>query len=77
MHAEDWDLGAPFGLEAAARVAGDETFLNAYSGEPGKANGVSGYAFLDGSVRSKRFSEVYLDARTNRFHPEAATRGLE
>ena len=77
VHAEDWDLGAPFGLVAAARIAGDETFLNAYSGDPGEANGVSGYAFLDGSVRSKRFSEVYLNARVNRFHPEAATRGLE
>ncbi|MFG0306956.1 MAG: type II secretion system protein [Phycisphaerales bacterium JB040] len=77
VHAEGWDLGAAFGPEAAAKVAGDEVYLHAYSGDPGTLNASAGYAFLDGSARAMRFGELYRDARTNRFHPEAATAGLD
>lgn len=77
VHAEGWDPGPPFGPDDAARIASDEVFINAYAGDEPSVQSSAGYAFLDGSARPKRFSAMFLDARTNRFHPLAGTAGLD
>ena len=70
VHPDEWDL--PFlGPDSAPVLASAQLWINAHGGDPTSANAQSNIAFLDGSVRTLRFSEIYQDTTHNRFHPKA------
>ncbi|CAN0550820.1 unnamed protein product, partial [Laminaria digitata] len=55
--------------------ASSQLWLNAHGGDPTSPDAQSNVAFFDGSVRTLRFNEMYIDAQSNSFHPEASPPG--
>ena len=65
VHVLDWESGSS---RPTVEAAAEQMAVNAHGGEidpSAKAN----YAFLDGSVRTMSFAEVYEDVEHNLFHP--------
>ncbi|MEN0021376.1 MAG: hypothetical protein AAF747_10890, partial [Planctomycetota bacterium] len=78
VHVFDWSPPPGLGQffpEFAVKQALRQMELGAYDGGSGKradtVGSRSGYAFVDGHAKAMRFGDVFVDATTNRFHPEA------
>ena len=67
-HIENWEVATNPAIAAAAHVQTD-----AVRGPMREWNSVSNYGFLDGHAETLEFSEVYVDAATNRFNPEVSS----
>lgn len=74
VHPDEWDFSF-ISPTASATFASSQMWLNAHGGEPTSPDAQSNVAFFDGSVRTLRFREMYLDAKHNHFHPEASPPG--
>ena len=70
VHPDEWDL--PFlGPDSAPILASAQMWLSAHGGDPTSPSAQSNVAFLDASVRTLRFDELYQDTTHNLFHPRA------
>ncbi len=74
VHPDEWDFSF-ISPTASATYASSQLWLNAHGGDPTSPDAQSNVAFFDGSVRTLRFSEMYIDAQSNSFHPEASPPG--
>lgn len=71
VHPDEWDFSF-ISPTASATFASSQLWLNAHGGKPTSPAGKSNAAFLDGSVRTLAFSEMYQDTFHNLFHPLAS-----
>ncbi len=71
VHPDEWDFSF-VSPTASATFASSQLWLNAHGGEPTSPDAKSNAAFFDGSVRTLRFEEMYLDSQNNLFHPQAS-----
>ena len=71
VHVENWWIGDSH-PGAPAILAANHVQTNIVSGDAKTSHAKANYGFVDGSVRTLNFSEVFLRPDQNRFDPEVA-----
>lgn len=73
-HVDAWLWGIGPAKEYPYLQAMAQMQINAHDGRPKMWDGRAGYAFLDGSVATLKFSDVFQSATANRFNPSHSHR---